>query len=91
MLLEQDALRRYIDEASAAFNPSVAHAIMCRHLVSVGPDGTLYDCDFNQAAGKRLIDGYPKNIRNFDLGALAHRSIAFQEYCVVCAAGSGST
>ena len=31
-----------------AFNPAAAEGIMCRDTVSVGWDGRLYDCDFNQ-------------------------------------------
>ena len=30
------------------FNPATVGALMCRSLVSVGWDGRLYDCDFNQ-------------------------------------------
>jgi radical SAM/Cys-rich protein len=30
------------------FNPGTVPALMCRFLVSVGWDGALYDCDFNQ-------------------------------------------
>jgi hypothetical protein len=30
------------------FNPDTVPALMCRFLVSVGWDGALYDCDFNQ-------------------------------------------
>ena len=30
------------------FNPRAADGVMCRTFLSVGWDGTLYDCDFNQ-------------------------------------------
>ena len=30
------------------FNPATVSGLMCRSLVSVGWDGVLYDCDFNQ-------------------------------------------
>ena len=30
------------------FNPATVDGLMCRTLVSVGYDGRLYDCDFNQ-------------------------------------------
>ena len=30
------------------FNPDDGVGLMCRDLVSVGYEGTLYDCDFNQ-------------------------------------------
>ena len=31
-----------------SFNPAIVPELMCRSLVSVGWDGSLYDCDFNQ-------------------------------------------
>lgn len=33
---------------AGAFNPAAAEGIMCRETVSVGWDGRVYDCDFNQ-------------------------------------------
>ena len=31
-----------------SFNPQAAEGLMCRDTVSVGWDGSLFDCDFNQ-------------------------------------------
>ena len=31
-----------------AFNPAAVAGLMCRNTLSVGWDGRLYDCDFNQ-------------------------------------------
>ena len=31
-----------------SFNASAAEGVMCRDTVSVGWDGRIYDCDFNQ-------------------------------------------
>jgi hypothetical protein len=31
-----------------AFNPQTVDSVMCRTTLSVGWDGRLYDCDFNQ-------------------------------------------
>ena len=39
----------YIKLLENAFNPATLPGLMCRHQVSVGWDGTLYDCDFNLA------------------------------------------
>ena len=30
------------------FNPATVEGLMCRDLVSIGWDGKIYDCDFNQ-------------------------------------------
>ncbi|MEZ5967306.1 MAG: arsenosugar biosynthesis radical SAM protein ArsS [Planctomycetota bacterium] len=45
---------RYMQVLVDAFNPAAVAGLMCRNLVSVGPDGTLYDCDFNQMLGLPL-------------------------------------
>ena len=39
---------RYLELLIQNFNPATVDDLMCRTLVSVGWDGTLYDCDFNQ-------------------------------------------
>ena len=31
-----------------SFNPAAAEGVMCRDTLSVGWDGSIYDCDFNQ-------------------------------------------
>ena len=39
---------QYMTKLVTAFNPLAAEGVMCRSMISVGYDGTLYDCDFNQ-------------------------------------------
>ncbi len=82
---------KYMDKLAAAFNPVTLSGIMCRHLVSVGWDGTLYDCDFNQVLGCATTAGAPKNIDDFDYDALANRSISVGDHCYGCTAGQGSS
>ncbi len=38
------------------FNPATVDSLMCRDLLSVGHDGALYDCDFNQMLGMPIVD-----------------------------------
>jgi hypothetical protein len=64
---------------------------MCRNLISVAPDGTLHDCDFNQMLGLRLHHTAPQHLRNFDLDALRQRRIVTDEHCLGCTAGAGSS
>jgi radical SAM/Cys-rich protein len=82
---------RYLDKLSGAFNPAAAAAVMCRSLVSVGYDGTLYDCDFNQMLELPLSEGGSRHIRDFDGYSLQHRRIATGDHCLGCAAGAGSS
>ncbi|MHB8880282.1 MAG: arsenosugar biosynthesis radical SAM (seleno)protein ArsS [Thermodesulfovibrionales bacterium] len=80
------ALKQYCDLLEQAFNPSTLPGLMCRHLISVGWDGTLFDCDFNQGLGLSL-----QHIRDFDRDRLAGREILTGSHCYGCTAGQGST
>jgi radical SAM/Cys-rich protein len=82
---------RYQQELMGSFNSRTLEGIMCRHLVNVGPDGRLYDCDFNQRVGLTLLPGYPQHIAEFDRDLLSRRAIAVDDHCFACTAGSGST
>jgi hypothetical protein len=64
---------------------------MCRTTLSVGWDGQLYDCDFNQMLDLGLAQGAPRHIRDFQPGALADRSIVVGRHCFGCTAGAGSS
>lgn len=81
----------YMKQLTDAFNPCALSDVMCRRLLSVGPDGKLYDCDFNQALGLGLSDGLPAHISRFDYDALSGRVIKVDEHCHGCVAGQGST
>ena len=82
---------RYMELLVANFNPAAVRNVMCRSLISVGWDGTLYDCDFNQMLELSLRRGLPRTIREFDLVALERRRIATGEHCYGCTAGAGSS
>ncbi len=80
----------YLAKLVAAFNPAAAAGIMCRTTLSVGWDGRLYDCDFNQMLELPLVAGLPRHIGEFDAPALARRRILTGQHCYGCTAGSGS-
>ena len=81
----------YMAKLITAFNPSAAEGVMCRNLISVGYDGTLYDCDFNQMLELRVNHGLPATIWEFDLDRLLERQIVFGSHCYGCTAGAGSS
>lgn len=85
------SLDKYLRTLEDSFNPSTLDGLMCRHLVSVGWDGTLYDCDFNQMLGLPLQEPGSRHIRDFDLERLAKREIRVGDHCYGCTAGQGST
>jgi hypothetical protein len=64
---------------------------MCRHQISIGWDGTLYDCDFNLALGLRVDHGAPDHIKRFNPEDLGMRRIVTGDHCFGCTAGSGSS
>ena len=78
---------RYMKRLYDAFNPSTLEGMMCRFQMSVGWDGKLYDCDFNQPLGL-TING-PQNIS--ELHKIHSRRIKFGNHCYACTAGSGSS
>ncbi|HUW82534.1 MAG TPA: arsenosugar biosynthesis radical SAM (seleno)protein ArsS [Phycisphaerae bacterium] len=83
--------RQYARLLEDAFNPDTIDALMCRHQISVGWDGTLYDCDFNLALGSPVDHGAPDHIIRFDPAVLKKRRIVTGEHCFGCTAGSGSS
>lgn len=90
-LQESANLDRYMDKLVGAFNPEAAQAVMCRYTLSVGWDGTLFDCDFNQMLATPVDHGAPSSIFDFDARSLQHREIVVGPWCFGCTAGQGSS
>jgi radical SAM/Cys-rich protein len=81
----------YMARLANAFNPAAAAGVMCRYTLSVGWDGTLYDCDFNQMLDLPLHQGVPSHIRDFHPAVLHTRRIVTANHCYGCTAGAGSS
>ena len=90
-LIESGNYEQYMTRLANAFNPSAAAGVMCRHTLSVGWDGRLYDCDFNQMLELPVDHGAPSHIRDFNPAQLHHRQIVTRNHCYGCTAGSGSS
>ena len=90
-LNRKNAYGSYLQRLSGAFNPAAAANAMCRSMVSVGWDGFLFDCDFNQMLGLRVNHGAPFHIDEWDQRALAGRQIVTGAHCYGCTAGQGSS
>ncbi len=73
------------------FNPATVDALMCRDLVSVGWNGQLYDCDFNQMLEIPLGRSASTIWDLDDVGTLAGARIASGSHCFGCTAGAGSS
>jgi radical SAM/Cys-rich protein len=90
-LVRSKNLEKYMQRLKAAFNPETLGSLMCRYLISVGWDGTVYDCDFNQVLGLSVYNDCPQHIRDFDYSRLCGRKIIVDDHCFGCTAGQGST
>lgn len=80
----------YLEKLMSAFNPAAAEGVMCRDMISVGYDGTVYDCDFNQMLALPMALPRP-DIRAFDATSWLARRIVWGEHCFGCTAGAGSS
>ena len=90
-LLETGNYGRYMNRLIQAYNPLAAAGVMCRNTISVGWEGTLYDCDFNQMLDLPVSGGAPAHIRDFAAGVLGRRRIVTGQHCYGCTAGAGSS
>lgn len=89
-LLQSGNYEKYMEKLTAAFNPAAAKSVMCRNTLSIGWDGFIYDCDFNQMLDLK-VDCSSKHISNFNAENLNRRSIVVNQHCYGCTAGNGSS
>jgi radical SAM/Cys-rich protein len=90
-LLRSGNLEEYMEKLVNAFNPATVAGLMCRTTLSVGWDGRLYDCDFNQMLDLGLSSASPQTIHEATLADLAQRVIQIGQHCFGCTAGLGSS
>ncbi|MBG8552445.1 arsenosugar biosynthesis radical SAM (seleno)protein ArsS [Hymenobacter guriensis] len=89
-LIESGNYAAYMEKLVSAFNPAAAAGVMCRNTISVGWDGQLYDCDFNQMLDLTVASPV-RHIRDFDAAQLAERAVVVNQHCYGCTAGAGSS
>jgi radical SAM/Cys-rich protein len=84
---------RYKDLLEKNFNAATLDHLMCRNLISIGWDGSVYDCDFNQMLDLALTDtaGQNMNVASLTFETVATRRITIDDHCYACSAGSGSS
>ncbi len=90
-LLTSGNYERYMEKLVSAFNPTAAANVMCRNTISIGWDGYLYDCDFNQMLDLKVDCANTKHISQFDVDELNKRSVIIGQHCYGCTAGAGSS
>ncbi len=93
-LIDDGAFDAYMELLIDNFNADTCENMMCRHQLSVGWDGRIYDCDFNQALGLQAADEQGL-LTIFDYAddpdRPLKRPIVFGNHCYACTAGFGSS
>ncbi len=80
----------YMEKLVNAYNPMAAANVMCRTTLSIGWDGHIYDCDFNQMLDLKVAT-QGQHLRDFNAQDLRERSIIVNQHCYGCTAGAGSS
>lgn len=107
MLYKANRLEEYMAVLVNGFNVLAVDGVMCRNTLSVGWDGTLYDCDFNQQlqlaisehddlapADYLKIPNHTTGKTIFDINSandVRNFDILFDNHCFGCTAGNGSS
>jgi len=84
-------LARYMELLVQSFNPAAVAGVMCRTYLSVGWDGTLYDCDFNQMLDLPVDHGASSTLADLLESGDLRRRVRTERHCFGCTAGSGSS
>lgn len=89
-LVASENYEAYMEKLVNSFNPNAASNVMCRNTVSIGWDGYIYDCDFNQMLDLKVaVKG--QHLSDFNLDDLTNRNIIVNQHCYGCTAGAGSS
>lgn len=89
-LLQSGNYENYMEKLLHAYNPAAAAKVMCRNTLSIGWDGYIYDCDFNQMLDMK-VDCNARHITQFNEAELQNRNIVVNQHCFGCTAGAGSS
>ncbi len=93
-LQHQNEYAAYMELLVNSFNPATVEGLMCRNTLSVGYDGKLYDCDFNQMLDLPLVSKSQKKSFTLDtlvLEEFLQTPILTDSHCFGCTAGPGSS
>ncbi len=88
-LRRQGQENAYMTVLHNAFNPQTLDGLMCRNQISIRWDGELFDCDFNLALNRPLMDDR-RCVKELSHD-LALRAIVTGNHCLACTAGAGSS
>ena len=93
LLISKGQFGAYMKLLREAYRAENLDTVMCRSLLSVDWQGTVYDCDFNQMLGLplRLAGRARVGVSQLPGRDLEGNPIAVKDHCFGCTAGQGSS
>ncbi|MFK7786684.1 MAG: arsenosugar biosynthesis radical SAM (seleno)protein ArsS [Crocinitomicaceae bacterium] len=89
-LVASENYEGYMNKLVDAYNPTAAENVMCRNTISIGWDGYIFDCDFNQMLDLKVATK-GQHLKDFDIEGLNNRNVIVNQHCYGCTAGAGSS
>ena len=92
-LVSKGTFQSYMQLLKGASRAENLDTVMCRSLLSVGWQGDLYDCDFNQMLGlpAQLAGRTRGHLRDLLVQSGQGTAIRVADHCYGCTAGQGSS
>ncbi|WP_265942266.1 arsenosugar biosynthesis radical SAM (seleno)protein ArsS [Dechloromonas sp. A34] len=92
-LISRNEFHGYMALLKGAYQAANLDGVMCHSLISVGWQGHVHDCDFNQMLGLNLggAPGGPVHLSELLDADLSGRPIHVADHCYGCTAGQGSS
>lgn len=91
-LKKRNQLADYMRLLSDNFNETTVSGVMCCSLVSIGWEGSIFDCDFNQMLEMPIGGGDRTTVWQIDsFEDFVDQKIAVADHCYGCTAGAGSS
>lgn len=90
-LLDTGNFTEYSEDLVNAFNPLAVENAMCTGTLNIAPDGSIFNCDFNQMLELPAFANGKNNILDISDSELNNISVATHNHCYGCTAGSGSS
>ena len=89
-LVKSKKYKEYMTTLVDSYNAAAAINVMCRNSISIGWDGYIYDCDFNQILELKVA-AKGQHLSEFNNAELINRNIIVNQHCYGCTAGAGSS
>ena len=94
-LVSRNEFHPYMQLLKNAYQPENLDGVMCKTLLSIGWQGQVFDCDFNQMLGLPLgtlgSESAPVYLADLLDSDLSGRPIHIADHCYGCTAGQGSS